>query len=59
LRRCARGASATYSADVQSRFDAATLEADAIASSASRGWLSGLLLSLTLRSAMRLVAVFA
>jgi hypothetical protein len=45
---------------VQSRFDAATLDAAApIAPRVSSGWLSGLVLSLTLRSAMRLLAVFA
>jgi hypothetical protein len=44
---------------MQSRFDAATLDADAGTRHASGGWISGLVLSLTLRGAMRLLAIFA
>jgi hypothetical protein len=44
---------------VQSRFDATTLDADASTRRASAGWLSGLVLSLVLRSVMRLLALFA
>jgi hypothetical protein len=44
---------------MQSRFDAVTLDADAGARRAPSGWLSGLVLSLTLRGAMRLLAIFA
>ncbi|MEO8923083.1 MAG: hypothetical protein ABI330_09730 [Caldimonas sp.] len=44
---------------MQSRYDAATLNTAPITSRASSGWLSGLVLSLTLRSAMRLLAILA
>jgi hypothetical protein len=41
-----------------SRYDAATLTAPAQTRQAGSGWLSGLMLSITLRSALRLLAVF-
>jgi hypothetical protein len=41
-----------------SRYDAATLMAPARTRHASSGWLSGLMLSITLRTALRLVAAF-
>jgi hypothetical protein len=44
---------------VHSRFDVATLPADAVGSRARSGRLSGLVLSIALRTALRLIAVFA
>jgi hypothetical protein len=41
-----------------SRYDAATLTAPIETRQLSSGWLSGLMLSVTLRTALRLVAVF-